>query len=700
MSLVSEQVTALFQKPATGNVGEAVGTLSISNHVENGVDVAEKGRNAWRTENMKQVLAIAQQAWDSRQEKDLALVAEKIADGARDSAWRFPIGETGILDFFLTVIPAQGLDQTLTIQTLRVIGNASADCEENRARVLESDQLRTIIIGFLNDDSLLSFVIPVIYNISVDYDPAQLQICEAGLSSKLVDIISGARLLLCQNSLNIIIRLLELLVSQDAEPKFANPASPALLLSLAITKASQLDLEEFTGLCTVALAYLTYEQFQTAFLESNSFEALQDAFHLSHTKFDPANSDPEVAEQLTQVWNAFETIFADISALPEFDVLYPLDHPVVKRLVAWLGTPASFAHLQTAACLSLGNLARSDDTCLTLIDDVSPDLFEILARAVAPLLGSLLDTILPALWGAPAAQPQVQHTSISLARLLLTSCPANVRRFCAGGATKLQALMALSAGIPAEPTRIEIARVVCAACRTLQSSSASEAEPILSEADWPSTGDDDQEDDTPRARFYTGPHADAVAKALGTLLTQQRFPTIRSEVLFVLALMSRSRDGARMAVRVLQPFAVCKTLVEIVSGLENMMVDGQGLAAAAATAGEVEVGGGSVVGGSPSRVTEVSGDDDAVIVAATDGDDDDAAAAVSTQLVDGLELEPQQVDPKLSVGAVRVNRENGLVLVAEVLRGFGEELSPFRKRVFEEMLSQGGELILEQRKQS
>jgi hypothetical protein len=40
--------------------------------------------------------------------------------------------------------------------------------DENRARVVESDRMGSIV-GLLADDSLLAFVIPVLYNICVDY---------------------------------------------------------------------------------------------------------------------------------------------------------------------------------------------------------------------------------------------------------------------------------------------------------------------------------------------------------------------------------------------------------------------------------------------------------------------------------------------------------------------------------------------------
>lgn len=41
--------------------------------------------------------------------------------------WRVPIGESGVLDFFLEKVQDQGLGDPV-VQTLRVIGNSCVDC--------------------------------------------------------------------------------------------------------------------------------------------------------------------------------------------------------------------------------------------------------------------------------------------------------------------------------------------------------------------------------------------------------------------------------------------------------------------------------------------------------------------------------------------------------------------------------------------
>ena len=42
--------------------------------------------------------------------------------------WRVPIGESGMLDFYLGILPLSGDDKrNLKLQTMRLIGNACAD---------------------------------------------------------------------------------------------------------------------------------------------------------------------------------------------------------------------------------------------------------------------------------------------------------------------------------------------------------------------------------------------------------------------------------------------------------------------------------------------------------------------------------------------------------------------------------------------
>lgn len=58
-----------------------------------------------------------------------ALLDTKVHPDADKTAasWRIPIGESGLLDFFLGILAVDGLRQSLKIHTLRLIGNSCAD---------------------------------------------------------------------------------------------------------------------------------------------------------------------------------------------------------------------------------------------------------------------------------------------------------------------------------------------------------------------------------------------------------------------------------------------------------------------------------------------------------------------------------------------------------------------------------------------
>lgn len=676
--------------------------------------------------------------------------------------------------------------------------------DENRARVVQGGHINAII-DLLQHDSLLPYVVTVLYNVLVDYgqpisppstthqksrvsglisspEPVQLQACEAGLSQRLTDLLSGPRLKTSRPLIGLICKILALLITQEPETSNGSPTTPRVLLNLATDKEHPVDLEDFSALTSVALAYLTHEAFQVANLPTVPF--LLEAFFMSHTAFDPSDpdADADAAAQLKQVRSAFVPVLADMSALPKF-IPAPapgdssssssqaspfLQHPTLHTLQGWLRGPPEHANLQSAACLALGNVARSDATCEALVGGatIHQPLTDLLARCTGaggaaaaaasppnaqlthavvsflknlaipaankPALGGLLEPgLLPKLWSTWSdTQPQSQFAAVSLGRLLLVGCPANVRRVCArlgnGQAatadadadepehtrTSLHALTDLFKRSDTDPTKTEVARAVATVCRVLHSSPvesvlSSEWERSLSSTISP-TSTDEKSDSNPqevpshaaaatttegpppssssssptaetrRANFYAA-HP-ALPATLSFLLTQTRFPALRSEAWFVLALTSRrSRAGARLAHAALGPAGACRALVEAVTGRRDVS-DGDDLLLAASSDGSGGAGGtvedvlsNSVGGAAPQQQQQ--------------------------QMEDlGLEdLQPQQVDPAAQAGMARVDRENGLCLVAQLVRDGAGEVDPARREIYERLLVTGGELILNSR---
>lgn len=575
-------------------------------------------------------------------------------------------------------------------------------------------------------------------------EPVQLQASEAGLSQRLVDLLEGPRLETSRPLIGLICKILALIITQEPEARIGSPATPRVLLSIATDREHPADVEDFSALTSVALAYLTHETFQASNLAS--VPLLLDAFSMSHTVFDPSDADdPNAAAQLKQVRSAFVPVLADISALPDF-ITVPaqstsqaqlLEHPVLKTLQGWLRGPPEQATLQSAACLALGNVARSDATCEALVGGaaIHEPLIELLARCTGsgtaagspsnsqlthavisflknlaipaankPALGRLLEPgLLPKLWSTWGdTQPQSQFAAVSLGRLLLVGCPPNVSRLCAplerepdapdhARRTSLHALLGLFDRSDVEPTKTEVARAVANVCRALHSASV---ESVLSDV-WeeapppksPTAGTEDPSSpaETRRANFYAA-HNPSLSTALSFLLNQTRFPALRSEAWFVLALTSRgSSSGASVARAALDPIGACRALVEAVTGRQDIS-DGDDLLLAASSSGDAS----DIVEDVLSNSTG----------AAPQQENQGAADGGVSVGMEGLglgDLQPRQVDPAARAGMARVDRENALCLVAVLVRDGADELDPARRDIYQRLLATGGELILNSR---
>lgn len=450
---------------------------------------------------------------------------------------------------------------------------------------------------------------------------------------------------------------------------------------------------------------------------ASNIQHLQQAFYNACFSYeDLPEPDLDDLDQLKTLCTTFVTLFADLSAHPSFAEHYPLStsSPVSKKFLLWLSSD-KFAnqHLRTAACLCLGNLSRSDEASTALVaepNSVHTHLAALLSQALnpdeksvpatpqllhailsfaknlaipqankAPLGEVSLPDLLAGAWVKTGVQPQVQFMAVSLARLLLVNSPQNVAKLCKplkegfkhtekekeDIRSYFHLLMTLGARSDLEPTKIETARGVMSVVRALQAPLPQEGEEkidVLDEKDWT------------REAFYEV-HGPLIAKHLTHLLVQVKYPALRSEVLFVLALLARSTDGgASVVLRVLnEGTEAVKKLAVAVTGSE-----------------EVAAAGLEDESGDSGRIEEVKDEKE-------EAKEEDKPAEV-TSIMEGLNLNPQQAETKPSAAATAKDRENGLVLVAEILRAHSSELKGPRKGVFEEILKKGTELLQNDRK--
>ncbi|KAG6022470.1 hypothetical protein E4U41_002249 [Claviceps citrina] len=649
-------------------------------------------RRQQRTDLLAAVLSSCRDLWSTESE-ELDLMAEKLADGSRHVAWRLPYGESGILEFFVALLAdGRRLRQTLHIHALRLIGNSCADTNENRARLVDQDRLLSIT-KHVADESLIPFNIPVLYNILVDYgtaEPAQSLASKSHLSKQLVRLLSLPHISQYAPFVPYVCKILALLVAQEGEAAAADPATVRVLLTLANQPAAREDVEDFIGLAAVAVAYLASETLQSRFIADRQMPLLMDAFHHAHVRLDmDAVDDEDVVAQVKQLRASLLSTLADVSGKDSFSLTYPLAHDVPQTLLDWIRGDNVF--LQSAACLALGNISRSDAASIALVEEYrahdplvkllsDPDVTDsqLLHAACSflknlaippsnkPQLRDLLrPQCVPRLYALDAL-PQVQFAAVSLTRLLLLNCPANTRQICTRSGqfssipdgpdveeqqTSASGIIALHGRSDAEPTRLAAARCVAAICRALYTAPVSdiltEAPSVIGTTDSPPPHSDDES--CRRAAFYK---AHAVQKPLAFLITQDKWPSLRSEAWFVLALMARSKDGAGLVLSLLDADAAVEArLRETITGAQNVR-PGQSQ--------EDDDDAAAPPPPPPPPPPPRQGEEHASSAAGS-------AAQITSAALD-LHLEPQQVDAEQKASMARMDAENALILCTELVK--------------------------------
>ncbi|KOS19989.1 Rap1 GTPase-GDP dissociation stimulator 1-B [Escovopsis weberi] len=496
----------------------------------------------------------------------------------------------------------------------------------------------------------------------VDYEPAQLLASESRLNQQLTYLLSSPEVAELAVFVPFICKILALLITQECEPALANPETVDILLSLALTEPASNDVDDFTTLVSVALSYLANEAFQANMIAEPHFKRFLSTFHRAHTHFDPAQveaDDADSAEQLRKLRKALVVSLCDMTGRDEFAGLHYSSSPqqqqqqqqqseTVGTLLEWLRS--GNAQLQAPACLALGNVSRSDEVSTSLVqtrahapleailsDHAVSDAqllhsaLSFLKNLAVPaqnkllLTGLLEPSCLPRIMGVDAS-PQVQFAAVSLTRLLLVNCPANAAQVCRpsdDSSDGVDSILALYKRSDAEPTRLEAARAIASICRVLHTSA-----PAIATATAQPGADGGEQ-----ARQFYDKHGSAT-EPLAFLITQAKWPILRSEAWFVFALMSRSREGAAAVARILAAEGTKEVLYRAITG-RDMPASDQDEAGASGT--QIEEG-------------ERSGEDQV------------------SALMGGMELEPKQVDPKQKESMARVDRENALVMCTELLR--------------------------------
>ncbi|KAK2626870.1 hypothetical protein QTJ16_004045 [Diplocarpon rosae] len=476
-----------------------------------------------------------------------------------------------------------------------------------------------------------------------------------------------------------------------SDPELAPESTPIVLLKLAADQELPVDMDDFMALVNTAIAYLKYERYQKALISRGALDGTLAVLVDSYRRFDSHSSKPKLgaakssdqdgAKALSQMRTNFIQVLSDVSALSDFQETCPVTSPFSSSLQRWLSSP--HLQLQVCSCIMLGNIARSDTACemFVHVSQVHKLLISILVDATdsqllhatigflknlampaknKELLGDAdLFDVLPRLWTLDVLQP-VQFSAISLARQLTVGNFNNVRRICKRLSedeetpythTKLSLLIALFERTDVEPIKMEIARLVTSICRVLSTG----------------VGRDTTEAEMSRVRnhFFTL-HPD-IGRPLSFMVSQTKWPVVRSEGWLVFALLARTPEGAQCVSDLTQDVTVFRLLVEMLTG--KPVVDSTPSSSSPSS---------SISPCSPPSTPPVP------------------SIHPELEAHTSESVQPHAKDNEI----VRLDRENALVLINELLKNRGAQMEVMRRTQFEDLLRGGTQLVQSYREAS
>ncbi|KAI4176382.1 MAG: hypothetical protein LQ343_001121 [Gyalolechia ehrenbergii] len=504
--------------------------------------------------------------------EDFTRAVDILADASRDASWRLPFGQSGLLELFLRVSTDPDLEDDVLAPILRLVGNCCIDADLNREIVISPEFIPSIM-RHLQSGELVTTAISVIYNICSDYDRAQHAFRTNGLCSALVRVLADSNF----DAGPLLPYVCSLLSFSTQQADLGDCSNQSLQTVTSLLQQPEVTPGDMLLIVNAISAFLQQERFRSEFVEHGLITVLIDVLTGSYT-YEPQDLDTE--EEISILRNAICQILSDISATNVFARSYPVNSPLVGSMIQWLSSP--YDQLRIASCLVLGNLARSDSVCLDMVRRFSlhGKLLELVqnqsnVQVVYAALGFLRNLALPAenksiigtqqsvetissFWSLDF-NPQVQYISVCLLRQLLNNCIGNVRWLLeslspdqdspAHEKTYLSLLLLLFGRTDDISSKVEIGRTIATICRCIASSS--QGLPLEST-------------NAILHRLY-GMHAD-IAKPLAMMVSQSRFPIIRSEGWFALALMARSREGATAVSEALQQMEIFGALVTTITG--------------------------------------------------------------------------------------------------------------------------------------
>ncbi|KAI8822699.1 armadillo-type protein [Fimicolochytrium jonesii] len=328
-------------------------------------------------------------------------IANVFAEAAKSESARDPIAEAGAIPALIAQLKlghstTSSDADNLVIQSLRALANLCYDHDINREKVLETPNGIAEIASYLTSPkiALLTTASGALTNISMDNEPVQVEILKAGVLNVLLQILTrhldhpatddnpdvikmsiaairlisnlsesdrGVNELLATDGLSILLKLLRY--------------KHNVILQPSVTSTHLQDaLEALDALTTVLEAISENDAVQRAIVSRDLFENLLD--FVDHR---PTKPRAEFDEEAWQTYADVRKTVSRIATLVSMNDANMFDIPqksnIMKQLTEWMahgsGSHLSWAEedeIRMSGALTIGNLARSDTTCVDLVE--------------------------------------------------------------------------------------------------------------------------------------------------------------------------------------------------------------------------------------------------------------------------------------------------------------------------------------------
>ncbi|ORE02065.1 ARM repeat-containing protein [Rhizopus microsporus var. microsporus] len=276
----------------------------------------------------------------------LTNVCKILGDAARAETVRTPLGNARVIEDLATLLQRVPSEETdFHIQALRVLGNMCFDHEENRKHVKDSGVISTISPFFHSQKKeLLPFVCGFYLNSSMDYD--------TGITD--------------DNCITMCMKILDGIASnEEARKMVADTFAVKILVKRLIYELKCLEhLDMLDSLaCSLLEIVMDDDILQNEIVDLGVLDELLDFLENTTIETGLAKEEKETLGEIKKA--VMRLVVYSLSTDSKMDELFNDQH-LLSRLMKMMTNPVAVVH--QCAVYALGNLARSDDHCIELVE--------------------------------------------------------------------------------------------------------------------------------------------------------------------------------------------------------------------------------------------------------------------------------------------------------------------------------------------